>query len=124
MSSEYATLSKYVDHLKNSLKYGFKDTVEHLCDKKLIDLELFEQLMNPKFPSAQDDKAAKLVTEIVKNVKSDAVYYHKFVNYLRWKGTCSKVVNLLDADYFGIKTSENQSGNIIRSSKDAMSTIK
>ena len=112
MSVEYNTLGACIDQLVTAVKSDITGIASYLLDKEFISKELHEEITDPNSALSSDaEKATMLVLQVMSTVKLEPNLYYKFVNHLRQKETkYSTVVDLIDAEYFGISESSFKNG--------------
>lgn len=65
--------------------------------------DLYERLIDATLMQTPTDRAVLFVNEVVEKVKLHPSNYYKLINHLRQNKKYSDVVNVMDAEYFGIR---------------------
>lgn len=113
-SLEHTTLGKCVSKLQLALQSDINGIVSYLFSEGFLTDDLFEEILNPRSFLTDANKATKLVTVVMRRVKLEPSNYYNFVNYLRQdKRKYKDIVNILDAEYFGIRLTPEQTGMLI-----------
>ena len=83
MSVEYTTLGQRVSLLENALMSDINGIAKYFYGEKFIDEECYEEVSDPSSAYSDTDKAAMLVVQIMRAVKTEPSSYYKFINFLR-----------------------------------------
>ena len=67
--------------------------------------------MDPRSAHSDADKAAELVVKIMEKVKLESRNYYKLINHLRLDKRNVDIVDILDAEYFGVPMPHGKTGN-------------
>ena len=103
MSLEYTTLEKCNDQLKTSLGSDFTKLASYIFGEGFINEELYEEVVEPRSINSGDDRANKLMLQIMSQVELEPSNYYKLINHLRHdKKKYTDIINLLDVTYFGL----------------------
>ncbi len=103
MTLEYSTLGKCASQLESAMTPDIKEIADYLFNTGFISDELFKEVTDSNSTYSSTNKAAKLVLEIMRKVKLYPSNFFKIVNYLRLKSNYRTIVDVLDAEYFGIR---------------------
>lgn len=114
MSLEYTTLEKCANQLESAFRADVGDVAQYLFNAEFITSESFEEVLEPRSTYSHADQAAKLKQQVMGKVKHEPSNYYKLINYLRQnKKKYDNIVDVLDAEYFGIRKCPASLGNFM-----------
>ena len=102
MSLEYSTLGKCASQLESAMTSDIHGIAQYLFNTGFISDELFKEVTDSNSVYSSANKASKLVLHIMRKVKLYPKSFFKFINFLRLRSNYHTIVDVLDAEYFGI----------------------